>query len=69
MNRDNKLKFWVTLSNEFPDGDKVVAVEYALDNCSADTVYITECDDVEGVADQVVEYRDKAKEQRPDEEI
>lgn len=69
MNRDNKLKFWVTLSNEFPDGDKVIGVEHSLDNCSADTIYMTECDDVGDAADQVVEYRDKAKEQWPDEEI
>lgn len=69
MNRDNKLKFWVTLSNEFPDGDKVIGVEHSLDNCSADTIYMTECDDVGDAADQVVEYRDKAKEQWPEEEI
>ena len=69
MNRDNKLRFWVTLSNEFPDGDKVIGVEHSLDNCSADTIYMTECDDVGDAADQVVEYRDKAKEQWPDEEI
>ena len=69
MNSDNKLKFWVTLSNEWPDGDKVIGVECALDNCSADTVYMTECDDVGDAADQVVEYRNKAKEQWPDEEI
>lgn len=69
MNRDNKLKFWVTLSNEWPDGDKVIGVEHSLDNCSADTIYVTECDNVGDAADQVVEYRDKAKEQWPDEEI
>lgn len=66
---DNKLKFWVTLSNEFPDGDKVIGVEHSLDNCSADTIYMTECDDVEAVADQVMEYRDKARSKWPDEEI